>query len=185
MTRDGRNPYGSRGGYVRDSRGYDYNYDGRMMDRRGADYYPFELRGRVGGRYPEDYEYDMMYGRDMMDRRYDYYPRDGHSMMSEEELKHWGKRLLDEVNDKDRQYLKMENVIKKAEQLGIRFDEFTPYEYYITVLMMFTDHYKTLGTANYDIYMKLAKDWLCDEDAAVQYGKKLTAYYENIVNDRF
>ena len=179
MMRDGRNPYGSRGGYVRDSRGYDYNYDGRMMDRRSYDYYPFEVRGRVGSRYPEDYDYDMM------DRRYDYYPRDGHSMMSEEELKHWGKKLLDEVNDKDRQYLKMESVIKKAEQMGIRFDEFTPYEYYITVLMMFTDYSKTLGTANYDIYMKLAKDWLCDEDVAAQYGKKLTAYYENVVNDRF
>ena len=178
MMRDGRNPYGSRGGYVRDSRGYDYNYDGRMMDRRGYDYYPFEVRGRVGSRYPEDYNYDS-------DMRYDYYPRDGHSTMSEEELKHWGKKLLDEVNDKDRQYLKMESVIKKAEQMGIRFDEFTPYEYYITVLMMFTDYSKTLGTANYDIYIKLAKDWLCDEDVAAQYGKKLTAYYENVVNDRF
>lgn len=177
MMRDGRNPYGSRGGYVRDSRGYDYNYD-----RRGYDYYPFEVRGRVGGRYPDD---DMAYGRDMTDRRYEYYPRDGHSTMSEDELKHWGRRLLDEVSDKDRQYFKMESVIKKAEQMGIRFDEFTPYEYYITVLMMFTDYSKTLGTANYDVYMKLAKDWLCDEDVAVQYGKKLTAYYENVVNDRF
>lgn len=202
MRYDGRNPYGAQGGYVRDSRygdfysrgdreyrdRYDsrYDYAPRRMDyepdmrydmdysdmrRDRHQYFPVEAMGRFTGYYG------------MNDRAREHYPRDGHSMMSEEELKHWSKKLMEEVDEKDKQFLKMENIVKKAEQMGIRFSEFSPYEFYVTVLMMFTDYHKTLGTANYDIYLKLAKDWLCDEDVAAQYGKKLTAYYENVVND--
>lgn len=190
MRYDGRNPYGAKGGYVRDSRYGDFyamddrepydmydarRYDARSrMDRERYDmagrgdynYYPVEAMGRFTGYYG---------GADR-------YPRDGHSMLSEEDLKRWSRRLLDDVDDKDKQTLKMENIIKKAEQLSIRFDDYTPYEMYVTVLMMFTDYHKTLGTANYDVYIKLAKDWLCDDDSAVKYGKKLAAYYENIIN---
>ena len=54
-------------------------------------------------------------------------------------------------------------------------------EFYVTVLMMYTDYCKTLGTANFDVYLKLAKDWLVDDDIAVQGGEKLAAYHDKIV----
>ena len=185
MRYDGRNPYGAKGGYVRDSRYGDFyamddrepydaydarRYDARsrerydMASRRDYNYYPVEAMGRFTGYYGGT----------------DRYPRDGHSMLSEEDLKRWSKRLLDDVDDKDK--LKMENIVKRAEQMGIRFEEFTPYEMYVTVLMMFTDYHKTLGTGNYDVYIKLAKDWLCDDDSDLKYGDKLTAYYENVIH---
>lgn len=46
---------------------------------------------------------------------------------------------------------------------------------------MYTDYKNTLGKGNVDIYIRLAKDFLCDEDASVKYGEKLAVYYEDIV----
>ena len=72
-------------------------------------------------------------------------------------------------------------IMKKAQEMGIKFDKFTEEEFYTTVLMLYSDYKSSLGTANADIYLKLAKDWLCDEDAEMQYGEKLAAYYESVV----
>lgn len=199
MMRDGRNPYGSRGGYItsRDPRrrdrnyempeedyGYDYNQDyarGRMnrqRDMRGS--YPFELMGRVG--YEE--MYDPRYQEEMM---YDYagghYGRDygGAEMLSNRELMDWSQKLMKEVEEKDKAFFKYENIEKKAKDMGIQFDKFTFDEFYLVCLMMYTDYCKTLGTANMDIYLRLAKDWLCDEDVAMRYGEKLSSYYDTVV----
>lgn len=177
MYFDGRNPYGSKGGYVRDhamdSR-RDYAMDGRgdyhygpMMDyemdsRRRRDYYS-------DGHYP-------MYPQEMM------YPMDRHKRamyLSEEELRKWSSRLMREIGE--RENLKMEAIMKRAESLSINFDKFSPHEFYTTMLMIYSDFHKTLGTANVDLYLKLAKDWLCDEDAEVRYGEKLAAYYYSVV----
>lgn len=174
-------------------RGRDYGYRPMYDSRRYEDYrrYPKDYRAYPDTRYEDygaypdaRYEDYSRYADDY--RRYpDYARSEDDYALSDEELTRWGKKLLESISEKDKQVLKMENIIKKAEQLGIRFDMFTPYEYYLVVLMMFTDYSKTLGVGNYDIYMKMAKDWLCDEDVAVKYGKKLSSYYENIVNDRF
>lgn len=181
--RDGRNPYGAMGGYVRDRYSRDFAEDMRRggrdyadMRRGGRDYYgdmrydyeedmyPFEVRGRIGDRYS----------------RMDYHKS---KMLSDDELKMWSRRLMEEIDDKHKQMLKMETIITKAEEMGIKFDKFTPFEMYVTVLMMFTDFYEAIRTSNVDMYIKLAKYWLCDEDAALQYGEKLAAYYNHIVNE--
>lgn len=175
---DGRNPYGARGGYVRDSRmsgrmdsypdyyDMDYEMDERERDyamdsRRGGRYdrYPFEMSGRVGDRH---------YSR----------------MLSRQEISKWTKKLMSEIDDKEKQFLKMENIIRRAEDMGIKFEEFNEDEFYVTVVMMFSDFGKAMGTMNPDMYIKLAKYWLCDEDAEVQYGEKLAAYYDAIVLGR-
>ena len=78
---------------------------------------------------------------------------------------------------------KKERVMRRAEELGIKFDKFTPEELYVTTLMLFTDYFKTLGNSNTDLYIKLAKDWLCDDDVEAQYGKKLATYYKKIVKE--
>ena len=78
FTRDGRNPYGSRGGYVVSSRGRD-----RAMDdyaRRDMEY-GYDMarggRGSRGGRDYEGYEEDMR-RRDMRERESQDYGRDYH-----------------------------------------------------------------------------------------------------------
>lgn len=167
MRYDGRNPYGSKGGYVRDhGRDYDdYDYeDMEMYDRRRGD-----------RRYSDGRRYDIeMETRDSA--RYDRHSR------GDKELKQWSKRLLSELEDKHKQLFNMEHVTKRAEEMGIRFEEFSPFELYTTALMLFTDFKDALSTTNLDIYLKMAKYWLCDEDAELQYGEKLRAYYETIVN---
>lgn len=245
---DGRNPYGSKGGYVSssrrgrdradggdyadyrdyaDNRGYGdgeyssrdnyssyprYNHtrsgrDYERGDQRGGDYgYPFMVRGEIDmrrdGHYPNygmppmymgDYGMDSRdYGgkeyyirsrdaRDYnMDSR-DYRDYKKKQYLSDSELEHWAEKLKKEVEEKDKQYLSKEHIKKRAEDMGVKFDKFSFEEFYVTVLMMYTDYCKTLGTANMDTYLRLAKDWLCDEDIAVKYGEKLSAYYNSIV----
>lgn len=160
---DYRNAYGSEGGYVRD----------RYADNRMSDRYPDERRG---GRY--DYNSDMegdFYG----DRH-----KKAHSKtLTPDKLMRWSRTMMMDIDDNYKQYFKMEQIITKAEQMGIEFEKFTPEEFYTTVVMMFTDFFRALGSASIDIYIKLAKAWLCDADVSVKYGKKLAKYYEEIVED--
>lgn len=156
------NPASSESDYARGS-------DMAMRNRRydghyGYPTYPFEIAGRVGREYPV-FDYGM--------------PEEAY--LSEHELKEWSKRLLREVDEKDKAMLEKEAVLHKAEMLGIEFKKFTKEEFYVAVLMMYTDFCKTLGTANFDIYLKLAKDWLCDDDIAIKYSEKLATYYDTIV----
>ena len=138
---------------------------GRRSDGNFYTAYPFELAGRFG---KEPY-YPM----------YDF--SSGSSYLTEQELDEWAERLLHSIDEKYKDTLKQEHVVKEAEEVGIHFDQFTKKEFYVTVLMMYTDYCKTLGTANFDVYLKLAKDWLVDDDIAVQGGEKLAAYHDKIV----
>lgn len=134
----------------------------------GHYYYPFEVAGRYG-KVP----YPMQDMRNTQDMHNPY--------LTEQELKQWEMRLLHSLESADKQMLEKQRVVKEAEELGIRFDKFTKEEFYVVVLMMYTDFCKTLGTARLDTYLKLAKDWLTDDDIAVRYSEKLSAYYDHIV----
>lgn len=247
---DGRNPYGSEGGYVVSSRrgrgdmargrrdyaernmGNEYSeYPNRYSDsenerlnqqRMGrmaqsgrqydGHYEPIEIMGRFNGYYGgmddyargrgRDYNYMDDYPRENM-RDYNYganYPRGrdygympyyppymmdyashGGEYMSDKELKMWADKLMKEVEEKDKAFLSRENIRKRADEMGIKFEKYSFEEFYVVVLMKYTDHCKTLGTANMDIYLKLAKDFFEDEDTNVRYGEKLAAYYDYIV----
>lgn len=198
MMRDGRNPYGSRGGYItsRDPRrrdrnyempeedySYDYNQDyarGRMnrqRDMHGS--YPFELMGRVGYEemydpYIQDMGYDYARGRGMRDYA------EG-TTLTNRELMDWSQKLMQELEEKDKNYFKYENIEKKAKEMGMTFDKYSFDEFYTTVLMMVTDYCKTLGTANPDVYLRLSKDFLEDKDSALKYSDKLSAYYDYVI----
>lgn len=228
---DGRNPYGSRGGYVtsRSPRGdrrmgRDYASDPeRFNNQRGEDYArgrqyePIEIMGRFNGyyggeedyayngreqdyNYREDYNHGMDYnyqsdyargrGRDyghmpyspyMMDYGYGRDYAQSGEYLSDKDLKMWTDKLMRDVEEKDKQFLSRENIRKRADEMGIKFDKYSFEEFYVTVLMKYTDHCKTLGTANMDIYLKLAKDFFEDPDTALRYGEKLAAYYYDIV----
>ena len=233
---DGRNPYGSEGGYVvsrrargdrRMSRDYAYDHPNRYGDSenqrlnsqreedyargRGYDehYEPIEIMGRFNGYYGgaedyargRDYNYgedyargrgrDYNYGNDYArGRDYGYMPyppymmdytSQGGEYLSDRDLQMWADKLMRDVEDKDKQFLSRENIRKRADEMGIKFDKYSFEEFYVVVLMKYTDHCKTLGTANMDIYLKLAKDFFEDPDTALRYGEKLAAYYYDIV----
>ena len=234
---DGRNPYGSEGGYVvsrrargdrRMGRDYANDYPNRYSDSenqrlnsqreedyargRGYDghYEPIEIMGRFNGYYGgaedyarggRDYNYgedyargrgrDYNYGNDYArGRDYGYMPyppymmdyaSQGGEYLSYRDLQMWADKLMRDVEEKDKQFLSRENIRKRADEMGIKFEKYSFEEFYVVVLMKYTDHCKTLGTANMDIYLKLAKDFFEDPDTALRYGEKLAAYYYDIV----
>lgn len=130
-----------------------------------------------------------------MDRRYDEFDReyerdrryDGHypEFLSDKELMKWSKKLLNDIDEKYKNMFEYESVERKSKELGIRFDDEMTYdEFYTTALMLFTDFYKALGTTNPDLYIRIAKAWLCDDDAELTGGAKLAAYYHHIVKGK-
>lgn len=196
--RDMRNPYGSRGGYVvsdrrdyasrRMDRGYEMDYAGRYGDREydsNYDYtdYPEYDYARTGRNRDRGYGNmtDYARGRSRDYGRGSYYGFYDGDYLEDDDLMEWSKDLMKEVEEKDKAFFSKENMERKAEEMGIKFDKFSFPEFYTTALMMYTDYHATLGTSNMEVYLKLAKDWLCDEDAELQYGEKLSAYYESIV----
>ena len=233
--RDGRNQYGSAGGYVssrrprrdramnedmargmnRGSRGgnrgsndygsYGAEYDSRMDYDYGTGEYntrdsvygrelygyygdtPFEIRRNYPMRDREmDYarggrgrDRNMDYGDYGYDNRMDY--GEDETMLSKEELEEWVEELMQDFDSREKEMFKKDKVMKRAEDLSIKFDHFKPEEYYATAIMLYKDYKKTLGTANVDIYLRLAKDWLMDDDVEMKHGEKLAAYYDNVV----
>lgn len=267
MRRDGRNPYGSRGGYVdtrnpygsrggyvdsrrgrgmdyaydrRDYRGSDYEYDSRRGDRAyseqdnargrrdyesngqsdmargdyadmnrhyirgdynnemdghysrgGSTYFPIEAMGTFNGYYgmPEDYarggrrdyrsDYRSDYGYD--------YAGDYGETLSHKEIEKWNKKLMKEVEEKDKQFFSKESISRKAQQMGIKFDKYNEEELAVATAMMYTDYCMALKPfvgANMDVYVKLADAFLNDKDAAVKGGEKLAIYHDCIVEDK-
>lgn len=183
----GRSDYASnrrnRSDYARDyARGM--GSDGHYPMVQG--YTPIEAMGRFTGYYGmgEDYARGGRGRGRGRDYGYDYnydYAGDYGETLGKEEVAHWSKKLMKEMEDKDKQFFTKENIMKKAKEMGVKFDKFSEDDFYITALMVYTDYCKTLGTANMDIYLRLAKDWLEDDDVAVKGGEKLAVYHDCIV----
>jgi len=218
-NRDMRNPYGSRGGYVRsDRRGRDYEYDrmgdmarDRRYDRMGNDMEYNQSDRTMGGngnqsdmRYGRDYAnydmndyypvrrsgyfdyetydhesgYDMARGRD---RNYDM--RSGRDYASEDykltpsEIRKWDKELKRESGSN----FTADQIRQIAQQQGIRFDEFSPELLTAITNMMYSDYHDTVR-GDITMYVKLAKDFLCDEDFDGTPEEKAYLYYTAIVD---
>lgn len=160
--------------YMDDRRGYQVNPP--MMDHRSYDGTTYGDRNdyRSYGNDRNDYRsYNdrASYGND--NRRRDY--------GREDNLEVWKHRLMKEIDEKGKQMFRMDSFIKRAEDMGIRFDRFSPEELHVTAVMLYSDFAEALGNMPVDIYIKMAKAWLCDPDAAVRYGDKLEAYQKHIV----
>lgn len=161
--RDGRNPYGSRGGYVRDSRRGDYgDYRDRDYDRdyrdRGRD------RDRDYGDYRRDRDYDDFNDMDYAEMDEEY----------KEELEEWCKELKKQV----RNPIPKSEILGKADQMGVRFDKYDEKEFLTTVMMLMTD-FPNIGQP--ETYIAMAKQWLEDKDSELTGSEKLAAYYYTIV----
>lgn len=155
--RDMRNPYGARGGYVRDSRGYygkpmDYEHDYTESGRGDYRRYDREYRGM---------EHDEAY--------------DGDHKEYEHELKEWIKKL----QRKDRFGSTKEDIIRKAKSMDVKFEKFDEDEFYATYLMMVSDYKHVANDPHH--YLAMAKEWLMDDDVALTGSDKLCAYLYTIV----
>lgn len=180
----------------------DYNYGPRYDDAKYTGYrepeseymsmrnksfdrgsrYPFTVSGEFGrydGHYPY-YDYPMMDYRG----REDY--GDYGEGLTRDELEHWKRKLIQEVDEKDKQFFTTEMISQKARQMGAEMKHYNEEELVIATLMAYTDYCKAIkpyiGT-NMDIYVALGKAWLEDDDVAVKGSEKLAIYYDCIVED--
>ena len=172
--RDGRNPYGSRGGYVTTRR------PGRR-DRAERDYADYE-RGNRQGRDYADYERGRQ-GRDYCRLRKGLtdmmiiicliaviIP----NMMTEtisliliailersrvQKSRTGNTNFVNILEKNECEMLSDAKIIKRAKEVGVKFDNFTEEELCLTTVIMFSDYGKTLGKANIDLYIKLAGDF--------------------------
>lgn len=141
----------------------DYNNDYRRDYNSGMDYYDGNYD------YRSDYDY-----------RNDYYGSDyaGHNM--EEEYKKKLYEWIEKLSSKNRfrQHGK-EHIMQQAKNMGIKFEEYDEDEFYAIYLMHVSD-YPTISN-EYNMYIRMAKDWLEDKDIAVSPSEKVCKYLYEIV----
>ena len=179
--------YNMASDYAMRGRGRDGHYPSR---EGGSTYYPIEAMGVFNGYYgmPEDYARGRRdYGYDY-NRGYDYgydYAGDYGEKLTKEELEHWNKKLMKELDEPSRNYFKKEMVAQKAKQMGVSMDKFNEEELLTASLMMYTDYAKAIKPyvgSNMDVYVKMGELFLTDPDASVKGGEKLAVYYDCIVD---
>lgn len=209
-NRDGRNPYGSRGGYVVNSRrdraysgGMDrnemeYNYPSDYDERYGERDYNYhsrdmnDMRGRGNRMGDREYGNDSRYYNPMMmgmPERYDYYNsrydmefnEPEKTRLTNREMKMWKNNLINADGSRGEKYT-MEQILPIAQQLGIKFHEFSEEDLCMAVNMLYSDYCKVLG-ADLGMYVKLAKAFLEDDDFDGTGSEKLALYYKCIASD--
>lgn len=194
--RDGRNPYGSRGGYVRSDRtmrredyargryGMDSNYDGRRYDD-GNDYanydepeYDMASRDYERGRQSRrDYGYG--YGVGMFDYDTEDWGSEEKMRLTSKDIKKWEKHM-ENADGTTGKHFETDQVRQVAQQLGIRFEEYSPELLTAITNMMYSDYCKLHGN---DImsYVKMARAFLDDDDFDGTPEEKAYLYYKCIV----
>lgn len=166
----------------------DSHYSQRPREYSGPG--QFEIYG-VGGMRPYNEDYNSDYRRDYNmdyydgDYRYnrDYrndYAGDYAGQNMDEEYKKKLHEWIEKLSSKNRfrQYGK-EHILQQAKNMGIRFEEFDEDEFYAVYLMMVSD-YPTISN-EYNMYIRMAKDWLEDKDIAVSPSEKICIYLYEIV----
>lgn len=201
---DGRNPYGSRGGYVtsRRPRGRDRDMEDYVMPkgdyRRGAmppmrDYADYDMRGdmrsRDYGDYNRDYaDYEMqdMRGRDYADYDMDYGMRDYGEMeygkLSNNDIEKWKKHMKNQDGTVG-EHFKKEQVMQAARQIGVNPEEYGEHIFPLVMNMMYSDYCavaKKFGLDRPDFYAELAKAFLNDKDFEGEPEEKVWLYYKCI-----
>ncbi len=163
----------------------DYARDGNysQSDRQsGSDYgYAHDMDMRDYARRYGYFDYNTEDGRDGRDYRdyadyrdYRDYAEDDFKL-SKKEIRDWNKKL-----QKSRGKYTQEQIMPLAQQMGIRFDEFSP-ELLTAVTNMMASDYGMVLNADLPMYVKLAKAFLCDEDFDGEPEEKAYLYYKAIV----
>ena len=193
---DGRNPYGSRGGYVTSrSPRRDRDMDDYGMPkgdyRRGAmppmrDYADYDMRGDMRGRDYADYEMHDVRGRDYADYGMDYGMRDYGEMeygkMSHKDIENWKNHMKNQDGTMG-EHFKKEQVMQAARQIGVNPEEYGEHIFPLVMNMMYSDYCavaKKFGLDRPDFYAELAKAFLNDKDFEGEPEEKVWLYYKFI-----
>lgn len=187
---------GMRGGRGRGRSDYgDYEMDGHYPEAHGSTYYPIQAMGTFEGYYgmPEQSDYGMNYRRygggydmrrsgRMRDYGYDYGDDYGDygETLSDKELEEWDKKLLGQLDEREKQMFSKDAIMQKIKQMGLKMEGFGEKELYTATLATYTDHKHSIGQ-NPDLAVKLGYDFLSDKDVAVKGAQKLAVYYDCIV----
>lgn len=192
MRRDGRNPYGSRGGYVTTHRGrrdrrsmsMDYReyadrpYGKGAVDREYGLPYNAMQQPREYNRGMEFYGYGAMQPMNSYDGGYQPYYDYGSGKDEEykEDLKDWAKKLkkFDKFN------VSKDELINQARNMGLKFQDYDEEEFITTYYMLMSD-YKLDMLNSPQAYIIMARDFLEDEDSELKGGEKLCTYMYEIV----
>ena len=157
---------GAKEDYARGDMGY------RNYDMRGRDYgYPMH-----GQHYPP---YDYGYP-------YDDYGDYGETL-SEKELDHWNKKLMEKVEDKYKGFFTKENIAQRARQHGFQMKDFGEEELLTATLMQYTDlckYLKPFVGENLDAYIGAGYGFLVDDDTEVKGAEKLAVYFDEVVGEK-
>ena len=167
---DGHYQHGRQSAYVpMEFMGYCQGYAGSPDhgDYRGGRDYGYDMRGGYGRR---DYGYD--YG-------YDDYGDYGETL-SEKELEHWNKKLMEQLDEREKQMFHKDNIIQKFKQMGKPMEGFGENELYTATLMWYTDNKEFFGQ-NVDFAVKGGYAFLADKDTKVRGAEKLCVYFDEIV----
>lgn len=179
-----------RGGQMND-RGSDYGDmrrgDGHHYPEQmgGQTYYPIEAMGRFNGYWgmPQgDYGYPDMRGRRDYGYDYGYDYGDYGESLSTEELQKWQKKLMEQLDEREKQMFRKEAIIPKFKQMGIEMKDFNEEELYTITLAKYTDHKQSIGQ-NPDLAIKLARDFMVDQDSNTKGSERVAIYYDTFVED--
>lgn len=178
MRRDSRDykDYNQGSGYAMDYRDYypepdyrDYNADPR------APYNPMVVRNDKHFGQPPRMAHFEMYGVGGMPPHYDY-SSDDVDKEYEKDLHHW----IEKLTPKNRfKLIHKDQVIQQAKNMGVKFEEYDEHEFYAIYLMHVTD-YPTISN-EYNMYIRMAKDWLEDDDLPISPSEKVCRYLYSIV----
>ena len=188
----------ARGGDMRsmDYRGGDYRGrqmmgDGHYMHGRQGGYEPVEFMGYCQGYYgsPDqdygrrgDYGYPDMRGRRDYGYDYGYDYGDYGETLSTEELQKWQHKLMEQLDEREKQMFRKEVIIPKFKQMGIEMKDFNEEELYTITLAKYTDHKQSIGQ-NPDLAIKLARDFMMDVDSNTKGSERVAIYYDTFVED--
>ena len=172
LMHDGRNPYGSRGGYVRD-------YEHEDMRNRRMDYDDYAMRDRARSR-----DYATYYDG----RRYEDYRRDMRDygkpeFFTKKDMEIWESEMKNEDGTRGAHF-RTEQVKRACEQAGIDCEEFGEDIFCLAMNMMYSDYYKVAkkyGADRPEFYADMAKAFLRDKDFDGKPEEKLYLYYKAIV----
>lgn len=194
LMQDGRNPYGSRGGYVRD-KDNDFaknnNFDSNIKDyedmRRDyedmrKDYEKMRRDYESMKRDNASYNDSRMHNKDYEE---DYRMRDygKPKLFSHKDMETWKSMMKNEDGTRG-EHFRAEQVKHACQQAGIDCEEFGEDIFCLAMNMMYSDYCKVAKKYGVDMpeyYADLAKAFLRDKDFDGKPEEKLYLYYKAIV----
>ena len=89
---------------------------------------------------------------------------------------------MSQLDEREKQMFRKEAIIPKFKQMGIEMKDFNEEELYTITLAKYTDHKQSIGQ-NPDLAIKLARDFMIDQDSNTKGSERVAIYYDTFVED--